>query len=148
MCVCIHLQQQNERMCVGIGRHIKKAVHQQNTDEVTHRLPVRMTLECVLTFTRYARLNHTLKEVNTPVNETREMRTVRASQIQSNTQTSEPSGGYTTPASAWRNSDDAHSGSLGRMLWSRQRNCITLAGSCNSHDAPVPDMRFVGGTDC
>lgn len=69
-------------------------------------------------------------------------------EIQSNTQTSEPSRGNTTPASAWRNSGDAHSGSLGWRLWRRQRNCITLAGSCNSHDASVPDMRFVGGKGC
>lgn len=35
---------------------------------------------------------------------------------------------------------DAHSGSLGRRLWRRQRNCITLAGSFESHDASAPDM--------
>lgn len=73
--MCIHLQQQNEGMCVGVGRHIKKTVHQQDTDEIAHRLPVWMILECVLTFFHYTRLSHTLTEVNKPVNKTREMRT-------------------------------------------------------------------------
>lgn len=30
-------------MCVGVGRHIEKTVHQKNTDEVEHRLPGWMT---------------------------------------------------------------------------------------------------------
>lgn len=63
-------------MCVSVGRHIKKTVHQQNTNEVAHRLPVGLTLECVVTFICYARLHHTLKEVNKPVSESREAKAV------------------------------------------------------------------------
>ena len=135
-------------MCACVGRHIKKTVHQQNTDEVAHRLPVRLALERILTVTRYARISRDLKEVNQPVKKPRETRTVRVSLNERNTQTSEQSGGNTTPARAWRNSGDAHSGSLGRRLWSRQKNCITLAASCSFHDPSVSDKCLVGGTGC
>lgn len=37
-------------MCVGAGRHIKKAVHQHNTQEVQQRLPALMTTGCLVGF--------------------------------------------------------------------------------------------------
>lgn len=30
----------------------------------------------------------------------------------------------------------------------RQRNCITLAGSCDSHDVSVTDLHFDGEKGC
>lgn len=49
--VWIYLKQHNKRICVGAGGNIKKAVHQQYSDEVAHWLLGLITLEHVLIFT-------------------------------------------------------------------------------------------------
>lgn len=160
--VSAHLQKLDEGVMLVFGRDVYEAIHQQDADEVTHLLPRRVGQArswCVHS------VLITLRTCSVLCMQTRTLSIYWLSYITSVHNiffhciliqcatsmegtgflclTSVISVGKTALARELRKSEEAHRASRGKLLWTKQRNCITLPGYWMSQLSSLPVMGFL-----